>query len=874
MTTDDNNNDIQHTDNHKVSAADGAPSGAAVISDNDAAASAAIAKDSIMKDQSDDDDDLYTKEPKEGSHPPDQEAKAAADTGGAKSNSKTNDPTNDADNAKDSDAAMADAASTATATQGYPPGTAADKLAEIIAAKKQAEIANATNNMANALAAAHGTPPSNSAHYNNINGAIAAAKATNPTSKDAPSCASFSSNTTQVQNNLSPQTSATGQMQSIPEGEELKDMQVIGISLCVSNKQLDLHDCIRYFLGIITAKDVLNYKGDPKSAIPRLELIKRMEDKAEANRLYNDFFCFEDDIPRSRAGALQSARRCGAFYVRGTQTYREMKLALWDNLGGKTTMNKFGWYLNPYEGIEPNQKIIAFICGKNTSHGYPRGYADRIKQALKEKDPEFSFRLSVVPYSDRKSDGTRVSVFGVQIGRSQAKALEKAMRSVGSNFNGLYVKYKTEKKDYAAYDRALENILHVPSTYTGIPLIGLGDLGASHLLTDLKQHSGLSFQYPVDVEATHLATKLGKYMVLCPVLHLEQVKQAILELFSNQIDKYSDPSFPDGPAIQPPRPTQPSKTSPPPSITQDPFGDLSVLADQSTAQSTVRTIVTFKSKRQHALRNLPAPGPVRKDLFNDIPKEISTPYRSYAEAAALPPDEQSLVSQLTDLAEENKSLQQTLHSREETIQTLEKQIEEHKQETEKAVTEATEATKRELDATKQQVETLATSLKQAQEEHASTMKKVQEEHKAQVDRLVQTHEHEVKMWKETRQRDLEEAAKQRKLDQDRAARQRQLDLEENAKRLADLEARVMGTQVSASKRPRNSTPNRDVSMNKGSTSEDEEHMDYDDTDNANEVPQPPILPRLDTTDEVQATSEEFQQLSMESTPENMERHVA
>lgn len=110
------------------------------------------------------------------------------------------------------------------------------------------------------------------------------------------------------------------------------------------------------------------YKEDPNSAIPRPELIKRME-SSEANRLYNDFFCFEDDIPRNRAGDLQSARRCGAFYVRTTQTYREMKLALWNRLGGRETMTTLGWYLNPYEDIEPNQKIVAFLCGKVTSHG-------------------------------------------------------------------------------------------------------------------------------------------------------------------------------------------------------------------------------------------------------------------------------------------------------------------------------------------------------------------------------------------------------------------------------------------------------------------------------------------------------------------------
>ena len=281
--------------------------------------------------------------------------------------------------------------------------------------------------------------------------------------------------------------------------------------------------------------------------------------------------------------------------------------------------------------------------------------------------------------------------------RSQAKALEKAMRAVGSNFDGLYVKYKSEKTNYEAYDRALDNILHVPNTYTGIPLIGLTDLGASNLLTDLTQNSGLTFQYPVDVEATHLATKFGKYMVLCPIIHLDQVKQAFTDLFSQMVDRYSDPSFPDGPALQPPRPKMPPKKSPPPSINHDPFGDLSVLADQST----VKTIVTFKSCRQQALKNLPAPGPVRKDLFNDIPKEISTPSRSYAEAASLPPDEQSLVSQFTDLTEENKSLQKSLHSKDETIQTLEQRLADHEKETAKAVTEATEATKKELEATYQ-----------------------------------------------------------------------------------------------------------------------------------------------------------------------------
>ena len=119
------------------------------------------------------------------------------------------------------------------------------------------------------------------------------------------------------------------------------------------------------------------------------------------------------------------------------------------------------------------------------------------------------------------------------------------------------------------------------------------------------------------------------------------------------------------------------------------------------------------------------------------------------------------------------------------------------------------------------------------------MKQVQEEHKAQVESLLQSHEQDVKIWQETRQRDLEAAAKQRKLDQDKAAKQRQLDQEEAQQRFAEFEARLMGFQVNASKRPRNGTPNRDVSMARSIASDDQAHMDYDEKDNANDLPQPP-----------------------------------
>ena len=91
------------------------------------------------------------------------------------------------------------------------------------------------------------------------------------------------------------------------------------------------------------------------------------------------------------------------------------------------------------------------------------------------------------------------------------------------SLSGLYPRFKTDKSNRTVYDKSLTNIVYLPSTFTGVPIIGVNPREPSifgrNYNTILPKLPFLLIWKP-----THLTERLGKYMVTTPMADYKSSK--------------------------------------------------------------------------------------------------------------------------------------------------------------------------------------------------------------------------------------------------------------------------------------------------------------------------------------------------------------
>jgi len=272
-------------------------------------------------------------------------------------------------------------------------------------------------------------------------------------------------------------------------------------------------------------------------------------------------------------------------------------------------MQHLGWYLNPYEDVETVQKTFAVLLGKNTRHGYAPDYAARLKSCL-SKLTNTIYRITVVTHNETTSNGTRASVFGFQVGRNQAAEVERILRTnKETHYNGMYLKFKSEKQDRKQHDISMINIQKLPSVYSGVPILGITADGAELIRQAIITASFVrNSKLPLDLEATHLSGHIGKHMVITPVDQLNTMRTFLTDLIVSHHAQLASATFPEGPRLQEARQTSSSASDSVSVLSYDPFGDLSNCETNTDTHYTANP-QSFPYLHDQAINQLPTPGP-------------------------------------------------------------------------------------------------------------------------------------------------------------------------------------------------------------------------------------------------------------------------
>lgn len=261
---------------------------------------------------------------------------------------------------------------------------------------------------------------------------------------------------TPMRTNLSPAIPGRGQdnrtqhtnppLQAVKELPNT-DSYKVGIQFCVNNNRCNILNLVVAFLETINEPTVLNYAGEASSALSLQEVLKFCHDRNANIRFYSDFLGVKDEVPRNKAGDTLSGRRYCALYIPSRTTFREMRHKFNDKIGGISALQHLGWYISYYADTEPIQRMFAVVLGKNPRHGYGPDYAKRVQQFLLTKTGTL-FNITSAAHNETLSDGTRVRVMGLQVGRSVAQTVERELRaSTEKEYNGIRLRYKSNKRD-------------------------------------------------------------------------------------------------------------------------------------------------------------------------------------------------------------------------------------------------------------------------------------------------------------------------------------------------------------------------------------------------------------------------------------------
>jgi hypothetical protein len=496
------------------------------------------------------------------------------------------------------------------------------------------------------------------------------------------------------------------------------DSAVIGIHFTVSNKQLDIIDFVRAFIENTTADAIMNYKREPETSLTKDRLLQELASPT-TKTFYEDFLGIKEEIPRSRQGDLQTPRRYGAIYMLTNRSYKEMKDDFLTRIGGRSNMQHLKWFLSEYDDNETQQKIFAVLLGKNPRRGFGLDYSRRIRKALYKSTGQ-EYNITAVIHNETLLKGEKIQVYGLQIGRSQSGIVEAALRKMKGKCDGLFLRFKSDKKDRVNYEKSMRNIQALPTIYTGIPMTGLDNDTATELRLLLQQHPA-KYPLPLDLESTHLTATQGKYMAIVPQEKVGIIRDYLRELFTNNPTAYRSAEYPEGPTLTPPRQKETDDLS---DISPDAFGDLTVAASH-TDQTTAGTTLSYAERRQKVTDYLPPITPTRQDVWASIPKEIKAIPKTYEEALTGQTDEGSAgdsatwTSAISKLTEENSRLQETLQTREAEMQSLKEEFDELRSTQSTAITKAVETatarTTREVSELQNKITTLNTSLQNAKQ---------------------------------------------------------------------------------------------------------------------------------------------------------------
>ena len=302
----------------------------------------------------------------------------------------------------------------------------------------------------------------------------------------------------------------------------------VGMRCCTAGSNLDIIDLLKgVLLTCGQCEAILDYRGNPDSTMSVRDVLEKLTDVPWCT----EYFQLKITTPQGAGGDPQGRRIYGAFYLITHQTYKEMNDRFRGSFQtGVLELKTRKWYVKKYKDLGSVPKPIGILQGKNPNHGYAPDYEARIMDSLKGTIAEH-FQINVVLHTDTTATGKRVKCWSIQVEESIAPEAEKAMRLVieeKGSLNGLNPRFKTDKSNRLMYDQSLTNIVFLPSTFTGVPIISVSPEGAKHLRKELQTNPPQT-SLPIDLEATHLTERLGKYMVTAPMSDYDAVKAHVVD---------------------------------------------------------------------------------------------------------------------------------------------------------------------------------------------------------------------------------------------------------------------------------------------------------------------------------------------------------
>ena len=159
-------------------------------------------------------------------------------------------------------------------------------------------------------------------------------------------------------------------------------------------------------------------------------------------------------------------------------------------------------------------------------------------------------------------------------------------------------------------------------------------------------------------------------MAIVPVEFVNNMRTFLTELLLNHRTSFKTEDFPDGPRLQESRPPPTSNNVS--VITQDPFGDLATNASVTELIHSVPTNVSFQQQHEQTLSKMPIPGPLRTNIWNQLPLKVRLPP---GHRAPPPPDtaslgENSWSSQLSKLTEDNSRLMHAIKDKDVELESI------------------------------------------------------------------------------------------------------------------------------------------------------------------------------------------------------------
>jgi len=279
--------------------------------------------------------------------------------------------------------------------------------------------------------------------------------------------------------------------------------------------------------------------------------------------------------------------RAAALYLKTPRSVKDIKNEFGSKMKSKGIFTSAKWYLKRYIDFDPDQKVFASLLGKNPERGHGPDYEERVHEHLRPyvKDLNLGpFKISAVRHYEPTSQG-RVKVWGFQVSRKVAKALERLLRA--HPLPGLPLLMKSAKQNKPEYEKKIARILHTADAFTGIPVYRLPQAVVQPLRAFLLTLPGPCGH---DLEGTHLSPTIGKYMIVTVSTCVAAVTAAVTEYLATAVPPTAEQ--PLAPTLVNPDP-RPSRRQPQSSsaddlsvISPDPFEDIASWADASNAVST------------------------------------------------------------------------------------------------------------------------------------------------------------------------------------------------------------------------------------------------------------------------------------------------